>query len=348
MTMQPGTGIAEREDVAWRRRLLVFGQSIRSDFDNPEALTWRALMRSLTHAGHEVIFIEPRRGASLTSLLRHRGSAPLRQFADRFPDIQYRTLDLPRRRELEVWLTRELALIDAVVVLDDASPEIRTIVDDYAEPGLIRFTAGGRDERSERAGATSVTMVPVGQATDDAVADARILRIGPAVALPDGVRPWGAGQPRLAVLAWDASDGDLAERTRRAVQEQGLDADAYSLGTLSLPGWKPVTTLDIDTVLSGAGLAVIVVGPGIEPSHAAAHALLPWSSGVRSVTVLDSDAGAPAGLPGATIVIDQLARSLGDAASMPDPDLSAWSADAQASELISWLDRARDRARLRS
>lgn len=345
MTIDTGKRIAERENVAWRRRLLVFGESIRSDFGNPQALTWRALMRSLTRAGHDVVFIEPRRGDSLTSLLRHRGFGPLRQFAARFPDIQYRTLDLPGGRELAIWLARELALIDAVVVLDDASPEIRTIVDDYDEPGLIRFTTNARSEASVPSAATSVRMAPIGETTDDL--DGDILRIGPAIRWPVGIRPPAPDRPRLAVLAWDAASSDLAERTRRIVQDQRPDSAAYSLGTLTVPGWTPATTLDIGSVLDEVDLAVVVADPNMERSNTAVRSLLPWSLGVRSVTVMSAEVDRPVSHPGVSVGIGQLAHHLASASSTLDPDLLPWSADAQASGLIATIDRFRTNERLR-
>ncbi len=346
MSQGPGTGITEREDVAWRRRLLVFGESIRSDFGNPGALTWRALMRSLGRAGHEVVFIEPRRSESLTSLLRHRGSAPLRQFAERFPDIQYRTLELPRGKELAIWLARELALIDAVIVLGDASSEIGTAIDAYAEPGLIRFRADSSDGASRPPAGTSIRIVPVGGSTGDPGGD--VLPIGPATTLPVSANRTGVpGRARVAILAWDAASAELAERTRVTVQDAYRDAPTYSLGTLTLPGWRPVTSLDIDDVLDGVDVALVVADPDVSSTGVVARSLLPWSRGVRAITIVNSDATHPVGLPGATVAVDQVVGYLtSDARTTAEPDLSPWSADAQAARIIATLDRLRNRERL--
>lgn len=103
-------------------RLTWFGASVISDWDNPIATTVRATMRALTRAGHQVTFLEPRNSAPFVAALAARGWAPYRDFQRYFGDLHYRTYDMPRRSERDVWLSREAALVDAVIVQSD-SPE---------------------------------------------------------------------------------------------------------------------------------------------------------------------------------------------------------------------------------
>jgi hypothetical protein len=105
-------------------RLIWFGQSVISDWNNPIATTVRATMRALQNAGHMVTFLEPRNSLPFVSALAARGWAPYRDFQTQFPDLHYRTYDMPRRAERDVWLSREAALVDAVIVQSDAPSEI--------------------------------------------------------------------------------------------------------------------------------------------------------------------------------------------------------------------------------
>src|SRR3954447_21704252 len=95
-------------------RFVFFGRSIVSDWENPAAATSRAILRALNDLGHETRFLEQRANQPTIDLLRARGSAPLRAFAEDYPDIVYRTYELPMGVERTVWLARELADVDAV------------------------------------------------------------------------------------------------------------------------------------------------------------------------------------------------------------------------------------------
>lgn len=105
-------------------RLLWFGQSVISDWNNPIAATVRVTMRALQNAGHMVTFLEPRNSPPFVAALAARGWAPYREFQAQFHDLHYRTYDMPRRAERDVWLSREAALVDAVIVQSDAPVEI--------------------------------------------------------------------------------------------------------------------------------------------------------------------------------------------------------------------------------
>ena len=318
-------GMVERNDVTWRRRLMAFGESIRSDMDNPLATSWRAIMRALTRAGHEVVFIEPRRSDSLTHLLRHRGSAPLRRFAEVYPDLQYRTLDLPRGRELSLWLARELALLDAVVVLDNASEETRSLIAAYDEPRLVRFLS-------------SVSGEPVTGSGDRLDLD-----FDPAIDI-QGTDPGPIGtpeRPRLAVLAWDAEQASLATQVWHIAERIDAGATRLSLGSLSLDGWQPVTELDLAAALARIDVAVVIAGLHPAGPARSVRSLLPWSFGVRAVTVAMHVEGSGESLAGPVVTLDELPEQVGNLAWADWPDLSRWSADDRAARLVAAIDRSR-------
>ncbi|MFL5760185.1 MAG: hypothetical protein ACJ789_10620 [Thermomicrobiales bacterium] len=134
-----------REESATERtrplRFVFFGRSIVSDWQNPEALTSRAVLRALNHLGHETRFLEERRNQPTVELLRARGAGPLREFAAEYPDLVYRTYELPKRRERTLWLGRELADADAVVVFDDTPSDVLAELARISRPRLVRVIA---------------------------------------------------------------------------------------------------------------------------------------------------------------------------------------------------------------
>jgi len=315
-------GVVDRSDVEWRRRVMIFGDSIRSDFENPLATTWRALMRSLTRSGHEVVFIEPRRSESLTRLLRHRGSAPLRQFSEVYPDLQYRTFDLPHGRELSIWLARELALVDCVVVLDNATEKLKAFIMAHDEPRLLRVQPSGTDQ----------FMTSIGKP----------LLLGPAIDLPRSqprvLMP--ADMLRVAVLAWDAELASLATQAWHRVATINPKVRRFSLGSLSLDGWVPITELDLASVLAEIDIAVVIAGLHPAGPAMAVRSLLPLSFGVQSVTIVANLHEPRNHLPVPVVVLDGIARSIAELTQASWPDMSPWSADTQASALIAAIDQS--------
>lgn len=302
---------------------MIFGDSIRSDFDNPLATSWRAIMRALTRAGHEVVFVEPRRSESLARLLRHRGSAPLRQFAEHYPDIQYRTMDLPRGRELSIWLARELALVDAVIVLENAASEIRDQIAAYDEPRLLRVIQS----------ATGYAIV----------GSPENLELVPAIDVFNGETPGAVptGPARLAILAWDAEQSSLASQVWHAAVETDWSAIRLSLGSLALDGWEAITDLDLSDRLREVDFALVI--STIHPTGPAAlvRSLLPWSHGVPSLTVETRSGDVSGSLPGPFVSLANLAAGIDQLAGAQWPDLVPWSAEAKAADLIAGIDRSR-------
>jgi hypothetical protein len=136
-------GLHDREISKPERplRFVFFGRSIVSDWENPTAITSRAILRALNNLGHETRFLEERGNQPTVDLLRARGSAPLRAFTKEFPDIVYRTYELPRGIERTLWLARELGDVDAVVALNDAPPEVLDELSRVPLPRLVRIVA---------------------------------------------------------------------------------------------------------------------------------------------------------------------------------------------------------------
>lgn len=344
MSARRGPSQVERTDVAWRRRLLIFGESIRSDFGNPLASSWRVLMVALSRAGHEVVFIEPRRSASLTALLRHRGSQALRRFAECFPELQYRTLELPRGRELDVWLARELALVDAVIVLANASPEVLDLIADYDEPRLIRI----QQLSSEPLGGSAKLPVVAEPVSNQSRRTAEgHLYLGPAIDTTSMPSPTSSpkGPQRIAVLAWDAEETDLAAAVRQTAMSSGGQVRCFSLGTLTGAEWEPITELDLPTALEGIELAVVVSNTARYGSQSGVRSLLPWSLGIPSITVQPGNADPFGEWPGRQVSVERLGAAIQHATDTDWPDLSRWDADRQVATLIDVIDRLRSQYR---
>ncbi len=136
-------GLHEREISAPERplRFVFFGRSIVSDWENPTAVLSRAILRALNDLGHETRFLEERGNQPTVDLLHARGSAPLRAFSKEFPDIVYRTYELPSGAERTLWVARELGDVDAVVALNDAPPEVLDELSRVPLPRLVRIVA---------------------------------------------------------------------------------------------------------------------------------------------------------------------------------------------------------------
>jgi len=105
-------------------RILFIGPSIRSDWRNPAAHLHRAVMRGLNERGHQTRFLEARRNPAVEGLLAERGSAALLEFDREFADIDYYSYDPLPRRELLVWIGREGATTDMMILLDGMGIEI--------------------------------------------------------------------------------------------------------------------------------------------------------------------------------------------------------------------------------
>jgi hypothetical protein len=260
-------------------RIAVFGESVVSEWGNPGATTWRALLRALTAAGHEAVFFERRRNRATVELLQARGAAPVRAFAARYPDLRYRTYDLPRGLERSVWFGRELATLDAVVVLDNAPPEIVEELRAYRTPRLLRlFHQTGPTDVGSLAADFDLLL------TADEPPRAGALAIGPAVEAP--VVHLVAPRAGVLVVAYD-------DPTRADAAAGSLEALAPRLitsGDLPAP-WRYVAEVDLIDHYRQAEVAVVV---SADPTPlATARFALPLVAGCPVVAL--PAAGRPSG-----------------------------------------------------
>ena len=248
-------------------RVAVFGESVVSDWENPAATSWRALLRALTAAGHDVTFFERRRNRATVELLQARGAGPLRSFAARYPDVRYRTYDLPRGLERSVWFGREMATLDAVIVLDLAPPEIIEEIQGYSTPKLLRVL-----QRTGQAGAIEgideegfdLTLAPEGGPEGGAVP------FGPVVEVPT-VQP---APPREGVVVVAYGDDGNAGDVAAALAPFG--ARQVTAGGQAGP-WTFVPEVDLPERYRAAAVAVVL--PAAASPLAVARLALPLAAG---------------------------------------------------------------------
>ena len=125
--------------AAERLRWAIFASSVLSAVGNPEAHLWRTIGTVLTHQNNEATFFEERGNPALRALLQQSGGTALLQFRERFPEIQYRTLDRRTGYDLADWLTRTLSTVDIAVAQRDAPGELIAILSDFSRPYLQTF-----------------------------------------------------------------------------------------------------------------------------------------------------------------------------------------------------------------
>lgn len=82
--------------------------------------------------------LEERLNEPTRQLLAERGGSALRDFAATYPDLQYRTFDLPKGRQRPVWLIQQTATADAFIVQDRAAPGVIEELGNLEVPTLLR------------------------------------------------------------------------------------------------------------------------------------------------------------------------------------------------------------------
>ncbi len=255
-------------------RLAIFGASLVSDYGNPLATTARAVMQALTERGHEVTFLEERRNAPTVALLRERGAAPLRAFSARYPRLRYRTYEMPPGIEGALWLSRELATIDAVILHEGTPPAIIELLTGRSGRHFVRVAhaAGGGQPLLPDADLV-ISALPEGSTQS--------VPFGPAV-MPQPHSP----EQRTDVLLVGYDDMDVAQAARSALSEAGVTVTTIASGIAPLPDWPFVPEAELPARYGAARLA-IVVGIGTDPL-AAARALLPVAAGCPVIVVGDA------------------------------------------------------------
>jgi hypothetical protein len=250
-------------------RFAFFGESIISDWHNPAATTVRAVMRALTAAGHEATFFEQRKNRATIELLHERGSAPLRAFAARYPDLHYRTYDLPTGLERTVWFVRQAATVDAIILLDGVPAGIVEEAARLDAHHLTRITWSAKPNAADAPWA-EIRLSPA----RTGVAPGTII-CGPAVE-PSAVGTDGA---RAGVLLVAYDDLAVAESARAALDH--LAPVCLSAGSVGGEAWPFVSEVDLPERYRRARLAV-VTGFGNDP-FAAARTLLPLAYGCPTI-----------------------------------------------------------------
>ncbi|MCC6313876.1 MAG: hypothetical protein IT337_07660 [Thermomicrobiales bacterium] len=193
-----GTGASEdQRGLRW----VWFGGSIISDWNNPVATTNRAVIRALQQRGHRVVFIEPSDNPAFMEALRERGSAIYRAFQADYPDIHYRRETLPAGSEGDVWLSRETALADVLVVQDDAPDRIFDWLERLPDVPIVRLLLSSSESPAARAAPFDAVL--------SSVATGEEIMYGPAV-----LRDTGAdSSPRSGALTvvYAGTGADAAE-----------------------------------------------------------------------------------------------------------------------------------------
>ncbi len=264
---QPATSRADDRPV----RLIFFGASVVSEWGNPTATTSRAILRALSAEAHDAVFLEQRGNAPTVELLRARGADALRDFADVYPDIRYRTYDLPEGLERAVWLGREVSTADAVVIQEGA-PE--AVIEDLARfdtPRLVRLFQITGSEAPEIAARFDGILAPFGVDVPGA------LTLGPALDTPASL-----DFPRDGVLL-------VAYAHQAAAQEAAtglapLEPRLISVGEVTGERWEYLPEVRLREVYERARLAVVL--PGSISPLATARALLPVAHGCPAIEVL--------------------------------------------------------------
>ena len=257
-------------------RLVIFGASVVSEWGNPAATTNRAILRALTAAGHDAVFLEQRGNAPTVDLLKSRGAAALRAFADAYPDIHYRTYDLPEGLERSVWFGREVSTADAVIVQEGAPPPVIDALARFDTQRLVRLYQITGFKAPEPVSQFDGLLAPFGVDAPEA------LTLGPALTLSDSPDPPRAG---VVLVAY----GDEASADEAAAALTSLHPRRISVLEVRGEGWEYIPEVSLGAVYAQARLAVVLAGHA--SPLAAARSLLPIAHGCLAIEVFGR--GAP-------------------------------------------------------
>lgn len=311
-------------------RLTVFGASIVSDWDNPAATTLRALLGALVAAGHDVTFLERRGNRPTVDLLRARGSGALRAFATRYSRLRYRTYEEPTGTERTVWLGREVATSDAVLVLDDAPVDVVEEIAGFASPSLVRLLGHSGNRPADLVGHFDHVLTPLVGTNDDST-----LTFGPAVEISEVA----AAETRdgFAIVAY----GNAVVANALADELADWEPELISPGNVAEKRWTYVPEVELDHRYRRLRRALVLAADS--SPLAVARLLLPIAQGCALVGVavegepaLPPDLGLPMARPDDTRrALQASATGLPALASLPE----RYEARLQAREIVQLIQR---------
>jgi hypothetical protein len=119
-------------------KITFFAPTVVGYIAYPDALYVRGLAQALGERGHSVRVVEPRQNHAFASTLRAVGAAAARQFHADFTGFQHHTFEPSTGGRLLEWVTREVALIDAAVVVEGLDDELTRWLANVSRPGLQR------------------------------------------------------------------------------------------------------------------------------------------------------------------------------------------------------------------
>lgn len=304
-------------------RLVVFGESIVSDWGNPAATSWRALLRALTAAGHDAVFLERRKNDAVVDLLRARGGDAMRAFGRAYPDVRNRTYDLPVGAERPVWFGREVSTADAAIILDNAPDGIFAEIIAYDTPRLVKILA-----RTEAPPGAPISENRFDLVLGDGTFPAAEVSAGLPLAERSGV----------LVVAYE----DEAAANRAAAHLSLLRPELVTPGRLPEP-WRYVPEVQMPGLYQTARVTVVVGGSqevGID-----ARALLPVASGSPTILVTPDIARAdwPEGLiqPATEANVLALATEYLERDPQPAAIPPSFNAETAAAQLVEAIRRIR-------
>ncbi|CAN5766410.1 hypothetical protein BH23CHL5_BH23CHL5_04990 [soil metagenome] len=299
-----------------RMRFVCFGASIVSEIGNPKATSSRAFLSSLAHRGHQVVFLEKRLNSHFVRTLHIHGTRGLAEYDRNFPEVPYRTYDIPSARELEVWLGRESSTADALILLQGTPQAILDGVSKLNAPHLVRLSENIAPDGTSTliaSGGSSERLPPI--------------QFAPAVIAAETGSLHRPVQHLVVLYDQSGLDDKVAEMLPNAMVLSvcGDGASEYQRVTeAELPEWYSRTRVVV--ILDEAG-------PGVDQSRY----LLPAANGARAVLVNTHGSG-DAASPFRTSSPEELLLALdlvaGDAGCLADgTELSEFLAMSRAIEI---------------
>jgi hypothetical protein len=187
--------------------------------------------------------------------MKARGSAMYRAFQLAYPDIRYRTYDLPRTSpERTVWLARETAIAEALIVQDSAPDEVIDWLNRFAAPNIVTIYQRTMASRRENEPKADLVLSPIHG--DDA------LYFGPAV-LP-GLAPVEAERLVELNVIYSGSSETNAETVAAGPGNAGLEFVPEVRLIERYGQTKRVTVVDDDSSPFAIARAFLAVAGGVE------------------------------------------------------------------------------------